>query len=95
MYYFTLSYFILEYFLSIQHGGEINIFDVRRGKINFLNGVIKGLPKRSPFIKTDCTLKLNKAIYVVGALKGETELGLYKSDPSNQGKFENLYHIFL
>ena len=32
----------LEYFLSIEHGGNITIFDTRRGKINTLEGGIKG-----------------------------------------------------
>ena len=33
---------ILEYFLSVEHGGNVTIFDTRRGKINTLDGGIKG-----------------------------------------------------
>ena len=39
---FLINPFFLEYFLSIEHGGNITIFDTRRGKINTLEGGIKG-----------------------------------------------------
>ena len=79
----------LEYFLSIEHGSEINIFDIRRGKIDRLNGGIRGVPRRSPFVRTDCTLKQKDSLYVVGALKGAADMSLYKSDP-NTGKWIGL-----
>ena len=78
-----------EYFLSIEHGSEINIFDIRRGKIDRLNGGIRGVPRRSPFVRTDCTLKQKDSLYVVGALKGAADMSLYKSDP-NTGKWIGL-----
>lgn len=73
-----------EYFLSIEHGSDINIFDIRRGRINYLDGGIKGVPRRSPFVRTDCTLKQRNSLYVIGALQGATTLSLYKSDPESQ-----------
>ena len=38
----VLINFNSEYFLSIEHGGNITIFDTRRGKMNTLEGGIKG-----------------------------------------------------
>ena len=38
----VLNNFNSEYFLSIEHGGNITIFDTRRGKMNTLEGGIKG-----------------------------------------------------
>jgi len=70
--------------LSVEHGSDINIFDIRRGRINYLDGGIKGVPRRSPFVRTDCTLKLKNSLYVVGALKGATTLSLYQSEPDSQ-----------
>ena len=39
-----------------------------------------GLPTKSPFVRTDCTIKHNGEIYVVGAIKGVAEMSLYKTD---------------
>lgn len=69
-----------KYFLSIEHGGNVTIFDTRRGKMNTLEGGIKGMPTRSPFVRTDCTIKHGNEIFVVGAVKGVEQMSLYKTD---------------
>ena len=39
-----------------------------------------GLPQRSPFVRTDCTVKHDGELYVVGAVKGVEQMSLYKTD---------------
>ena len=38
------------------------------------------MPQRSPFVRTDCTIKHGGEIYVVGAVKGVEQMSLYKTD---------------
>ena len=60
--------------MSMRHSVLASYLD----KITYF--LLKGLPTRSPFVRTDCTIKHGGEIFVVGAVKGVEQMSLYKTD---------------